>query len=100
MNKAGKPKTPKPYYIKYTTDNIGKNECKITITYFMYNGNVLSDIDVKYEKTLTCLKSKLKETETMLHNRAIKTYNLLLTELKRIGANKTASDAVIKEKMR
>lgn len=89
------------YYIKYKTQEIDITQYKIEITYFIYTGNVLSNIDVKKTKTINCPAYKLRETEDRLHNRIAKTYNLLNQELRKIGCvNKTAANAIIEAKMR
>lgn len=95
-----KPVKPTPYYIKYNTHKINDTEYKIEITYFIYRGNVISDIDKRLTKILVCPIDKFKEKEIVLHNRVVKTYNLLTIELRRIGANQTAANSVISEKMR
>ena len=100
MRRAAIPKEPIPYYTKYDKEQINENEYKITITYFMYNGNALSNIDIKQTKTMMCNADRIQKAEIVLHNRVVKTYNLLISELRRIGANETAATAIIKEKMR
>ena len=89
-----------PYYTKYQTQKINDNEYKIIITYFMYAGDTLSDINAKKTKTIFCSAEQLKDKEIYLHNRIAKTYSLLHAALRRLGANQTAAISIIKEKMK
>ena len=94
-------KKPQNRYVDYRIDEEQPGVLyKITVTYFIDKGNIISDADIKYTKTILCTKVKLEEKIKSLEKNIDITSVRLSQALFRIGASEANIIYLVKQKMK
>ena len=93
-------KTPIKRYVNYFVENVGENQYRVRLIYFMDKGNTINDINVKQEKVILCDESELKSLKFLMAKRINKTQERLEHAFYNIGATPQNVFVLMNEKMR
>ena len=94
------PKKPEKYIIRFEKELTPDMQYRFEITYCISAGNLINDLYNKKTEIVMCPAEKQIRMENSLHNKVVKTYNRLYTELRKIGANQTSIEAEVAKRMR
>lgn len=86
-------------YIAYNIEKQQEYLYKITITYFIDQGNPISNSDIKYTKSVMCTKGKLPDKIKTIEKNIENTAAHIASALSRIGASEANILHIVKEKM-
>ena len=87
-------------YISYRTEQIPSGEYKITINYFIDNGNPVREIDLQRVKYIICSQQELISKEKEIQNIINETKFRLIRSLHALGANELNVESFIRNKIR
>ena len=95
-----KPFKPKERYIKYSVKHIDDDRCQIQIIYFIDKGNIISDMNMRREKMLSCSAKNLETIESKIQRKICITQKYLEKAYSDIGASLRNIERLVQEKMR
>lgn len=87
-------------YISYRVNKISSNEYKITINYFIDDGNPIRNVDLQRVKYITCSESDLRIKEKEIVGIISETRWRLIRALHALGSTEANVEAFLKQKMR
>jgi hypothetical protein len=87
-------------YISYRVNEVSPNEYKITINYFIDDGNPIRNVDLHRVKYIMCSESELPAKEKEIRDIIIETKWRLRRALHALGANEANVEIFLRQKIR
>ena len=89
---------PLKYYTAYDIKQTSETDYTITLKYFIYKGDVLSDSKSIQTKVIKCPAYKLSRKRKSIDNNIDRTESAFRAEFQRMGASKKAIEFIAKSR--
>ena len=87
-------------YISYRVNEVSPNEYKITINYFIDDGNPIRNVDLQRVKYITCSELELPAKEKEIKDIITETKWRLIRALHTLGATEANVETFLRQHMR